>query len=274
MNTEKEEYAPLFPFLINHDGAENVTDMSHLLDAPAGKHGFVRNENGRFVTDAGIIRFNGTNLTGPANFPEYKDAERLAARLARFGINCVRLHYMDANYGNFRNEKQQGIFTYDSTTQRNLDTDQLDKMDYMIAQFKEKGIYVNINLHVARKLDDRDGFTAVNERPHLDKGVDNFEPRMIELQKEYAKDILTHVNPYTKLSYIDDPCVAMIEINNENALFNQYHGGGIDMLPEPYSAELRSQWNRWLKNKYSTTGTLLKEWDWQTIPLHDVQINE
>ncbi len=26
----------------------------------------------------------------------------------------------------------------------------------MIAQFKKKGIYVNINLHVARKLDERD----------------------------------------------------------------------------------------------------------------------
>jgi hypothetical protein len=272
--TTKDEYPPLFPFLIEMGGEDNIADMSYLLDAPAGKNGFVRIENGRFVTDAGPIRLHGTNLTGAANFPDHKDADLLATELAGYGINCVRLHYFDANYGNFRNEKQAGIFTEDSTTQRNLDPEQLDRLDYMISKFKEKGIYVNINLHVARKLDERDGFSGFSQRPGLDKGVDNFEPRMIELQKEYAKDLLTHVNPYTNLPYTDDPCVALIEINNENALLNQYHRGGIDRLPEPYIGELQSQWNVWLRNKYSTTQALLKAWNWQEVPLHDEQIEE
>lgn len=271
-NTD-DNYAPLFPFLISYDGSDNVTNMSHLLDAPAGKHGFVRVENGRFVTDAGPIRFHGTNLTGPANFPEYEDAERLADRLARFGINCVRLHYIDADYGNFLNEKQRGIFMDDSTTQRNLDPDQLNKLDYLVAQLKERGIYVNMNLHVGRKLDERDGFTGYDQRPHLDKGVDNFEPRMIELQKEYARDLLTHVNPYTGLSYIDDPCVAMVEINNENGLLHRYHRGDIDLLPEPYSGELRDQWNRWLNKKYPSRESLINAWNWQE-DLSDNQTGE
>lgn len=257
----------LFPFLISYDGPENITNMSHLLDAPAGKHGFVRIENGRFVTDAGSIRFYGTNLTGAANFPEKKDAERLASRLARFGINCVRLHYFDADYGNALNEKEVGIFT-DPTTQRRLDPSQLDRMDYLVAQLKKRGIYVNMNLHVARKLDERDGFTGIDERPHLDKGVDNFEPRMIELQKEYAKDLLTHINPYTKLAYRDDPCVGMVEINNENALIHQYHRKGIDNLPEPYIGELQSQWNNWLSKKYSRT----KRWFGKNIENGNIAI--
>lgn len=272
-NTD-DNYAPLFPFLISYDGPDNVTNMSHLLDAPAGKHGFVRVENGRFVTDAGPIRFHGTNLTGPANFPEYKDSEHLAARLARFGINCVRLHYMDADYGNFLNEEQAGIFTDDPTTQRNLDPDQLDRMDYLVAQLKERGIYVNMNLHVARKLDERDGFTGYDQRPHLDKGVDNFEPRMIELQKEYAKDLLTHVNPYTGLSYIDDPCVAMIEINNENGLLHRYHRGDIDRLPEPYIGELQDQWNHWLNKKYPSTESVINAWNWQEDSSYGSHIKE
>lgn len=269
----EEEYPPLFPFVISYDAPDNVANVSHLLDAPAGKHGFVRVENGRFVNDAGPVRLHATNLTGPANFPSHKDADRLAARLARFGINCVRLHYMDANYGNFLQKPKLGIIAEDAATQRNLDPAQLERLDYMIAEFKKRGIYVDINLHVARHLDERDGFVK-NGSPWADKGLDNFEPRMIELQKEYAKNLLTHVNPYTGLAYASDPCVAMVEINNENALFNQYHEGAIDRLPDPYATEFRKQWNDWLRKKYTTTAAMLDAWKWTPSPLCDEQISE
>ncbi|UBM59970.1 cellulase family glycosylhydrolase [Marinilongibacter aquaticus] len=234
--------------------------MSHLLQAPAGQNGFIRIENGHFVNDAGRVWLNATNLTGSANFPSHPDADLLAERLARFGINCVRLHYMDANYGNFKEEPEQGIFTIDPSTQRNLDPDQMDKFDYMISRFKAKGIYVNINLHVARKMDDRDGFSGSDQRPALDKGVDNFEPRMIELQKEFARDVLLHRNPYTGFTYAQEPAVAMVEINNENALFRQYFIGNIDKLPNPYALELRKQWNDWLHENYKSVDELSRAW--------------
>ena len=269
-----EESPSLFPFVISYDGPDNASSMAHLLDAPAGKHGFVRVEDGRFVTDAGPIRLNGTNLTGPANFPSHEDADQMASRLARFGFNCVRLHYFDAKYGNFREEKMQGIIADDPTTQRNLDPAQLERFDYMIAALKERGIYVNINLHVARMWDDRDGFPAKSGRPGMDKGLDNFEPRMIELQKEYARKLLTHVNPYTGLAYANDPCVALIELNNENALLRQYVGGAIDRLPDPYATELRRQWNEWLRKKYETTAALHAAWTWVDTPLGNEQIPE
>ncbi len=256
-----EEFSPLFPFVISYDGPDNVTNMSHLLDAPAGKHGFIRIENRNFVNDAGRVWLNATNLTGSANFPSHEQANLLAERLARFGINCVRLHYMDADYANFMEGEEHGIFADNSTTQRNLDTAQMNRLDYMIAQFKEKGIYVNINLHVARKLDERDGFEGIAQRPHLDKGVDNFEPRMVELQKEFAKKLLTHINPYTKLAYTDDPCVAMVEINNENALFNQFHSGSIDKLPDPYASEFQKKWNEWIHKKYKSADELSQTWN-------------
>lgn len=267
-------FAPMFPFLISYDSPDNVTSMAHLLDAPAGKHGFVRIENGRFVNDAGPVRLHATNLTGPANFPTHEQADRLAARLARFGINCVRLHYLDDYYGNFRNERQQGIIADDATTQRNLDPSQLDRLDYMVAAFKKQGIYVNMNLHVARFWDERDGFTAKDKRPWADKGLDNFEPGMIELQKEYARKLLTHLNPYTGLAYTDDPCVAMVEINNENALFNQFFRGAIDKLPEPYSDEFRKQWNDWLHRRYTAEEALRKAWKWAEVPLSDEQVSD
>ncbi len=104
-----KEFVPLFPFVISYDGPDNVTNMSYLLDASAGKHGFIKTTDGHFVDDSGRVWLNGTNLTGSANFPSHEQAALLAERLARFGINCVRLHYMDANYGNFMEEEEHGI---------------------------------------------------------------------------------------------------------------------------------------------------------------------
>ncbi len=269
-----EECPPLFPFVISYDAPDNASSVAHFLDAPAGKHGFVRIENGRFVNDAGPVRLHATNLTGPANFPTHEQADKLAARLARFGINCVRLHYFDDAYGNFMTEKRAGIFGDNPKSLRELDPRQVERQDYLIAAFKNRGIYVDMNLHVARMLDERDGFSGKEQRPGLDKGVDNFEPRMIALQKEYARRLLTRVNPYTGTAYVNEPCVAVIEINNENSLFTQYHAGAIDRLPEPYAGEFRWQWNDWLRKKYASTAAMLDAWKWTPSPLRDEQIPE
>ena len=49
---QAKEVAPLFPFVISYDGPDNASSVAHLLDAPAGRHGFVRAQGGHFVTDA------------------------------------------------------------------------------------------------------------------------------------------------------------------------------------------------------------------------------
>jgi hypothetical protein len=262
------DFAPLFPFVISHEATENVTSMAHLLDAPAGKHGFVRVENGRFATDRGPIKFNATNLTGPANFPTHADADRLADRLARFGINCVRLHYFDSRYGNFREDHQRGIygngknlpkaFSADPTIRIPFDQESVDRQDYLIAALKKRGIYVNMNLHVAR----------------FPKGRSFISSRMIVAEKEFAKELLTRVNPYTGLAYTHEPSVAMIEINNENGLFRQYLSGRLDNLPESYATEFRVLWNNWLKKKYGATAAMREAWNWKPTPLGNEQIVE
>ena len=266
--------APMFPFVISYDGPDNASSVAHLLDTPAGKHGFVRVKDGHFATDAGPIRFHATNLTGPANFPAHAAADKLAARLARLGINCVRHHFMDTWYVNFMPKPTQAILADDTHTQRNLDPKQLEKLDYLIAAFKKRGIYVNINLHVGRTLDARDGFENTEGLPWANKGIGQFVPGMIELQKEYAQKLLTHVNPYTGNAYTDEPSVAMIEITNEDSLTRQYYSGVFDRLPEPYATELRRQWNDWLHGTYADAAALQNAWKWKPEPLHDEQIPE
>ena len=241
---------PLFPFVISFDAPANVTNVSGWLPTPAGKGGFVRAEGEHLATDQGRIRFWATNLCFDACFPEKPMAERVAARLARLGINCVRLHHMDSRsiWGKSPNKTI-------------IDPERLDRLDYLIAQLKRHGIYVNINLHVSRWLGDEEGFPHRNDRPKYDKGIGNFEPRMIELQKKYARDLLTHVNPYTKTAYTDEPAVAFVEISNEDALFVIWGRGQLDDLPDPYATTYRSLWNAWLRAKYKTTDALRKVWN-------------
>ncbi len=260
-----EEFAPLFPFVITGDVGGNITDVSAWNDAPAGKHGFIRVEGDKFVNDKGRFLIWGTNTCFSMNFPEHAEAEKVAVRLARLGFNCVRLHHMDSR------DIWGGSNAKSLTT---IDPAQLEKLDYYIYQLKKHGVYVNLNLHVSRKLDERDGFTGKDERPGHDKGVDNFYPPMIELQKKYARDLLEHVNPYTKTAYRDEPAIAMIEINNENSVVSQWAWNRLPALPDPYGAEFRKQWNEFLKKKYKTTAALGKAWGFFDVPLGDEMFSQ
>ena len=263
----------MFPFVPSYaETPANVADMSHLLDAPAGKSGRIRVKDGHFVNDRGRVRLHATNLTGPANFPTHAEAERLAARLARFGINCVRLHYFDSEYGTFMLPAEQGIIADDFRTKRRLDPERRDRQDYLIAQFKKRGIYVDVNLHVARNLDARDGFGPGT--PWANKGVDQFDPRIIELEKEYARELLAHVNPYTGMSYLKDPVVAVVELNNEDALWMEYRSGALDNLAQPYGTIFRNLWNDWLVRRYGTTEKVREVWKVVNTPLGEELVAE
>ncbi|WP_165233688.1 carbohydrate binding domain-containing protein [Aquisphaera insulae] len=240
----------LFPFVVSYDSPGNVTNVAGWLKTPAGADGPIRADGPHLVNDAGPVRFWATNLCFEASFPTHAQADRLAMRLARLGINCVRLHHMDMSsiWGK-------------SPNKLTIDPDKLERLDYLIAQLKKNGVYVNINLHVSRTFDTAEGFSGRDRRPEMDKGLDNFEPRMIELQKKYARDLLAHVNPYTRTPYAREPAVAFVEINNENALHDTWGNGGLDDLPDPYAATFRELWNAWLKKKYGTTERLRAAWN-------------
>lgn len=248
-----------FPFVIQHGAQGNVTNVK-TWDNPlpkAGSRGFLGTKDGRFAFESGDARFLGTNICFGANFPEKEKAEFLARSLSRFGISVVRLHHMDSRdiWGDNA-----------SKTQTEIDPKQLDKLDYLIYCLQQEGVYVNINLHVSRAFDERDGFENSDALPTQNKGVDNFERRMIEFQKKYARDLLTHVNPYTGKAYVDDPGVAVIEINNENSIVASWSWGELDKLPKPYCDEFQKLWNDWLIQKYGSTDKLRAAWKTRDYP--------
>ena len=229
----------MFPFSISYDPLTGVADMSHLLDAPAGANGRVRVADGHFVTDKGRIRFNAVNLTGPANFPSHRHAERMATRLAALGVNCVRLHFMDCQkgYGSFMQERQQGLLKDgEDPLAYEIDETQFEKLDYLVAQFKKRGIYVNVNLHVARLM-----AYLLEGRTSL-KGATWFSRELIDSEKQWARDFLVHVNPYTGMRWADDPVVALVELNNEDALLCTVQSCLCNDKPIPRGEELAALW--------------------------------
>jgi hypothetical protein len=255
----------LFPFVLPWDDAsQSVTDLSSRSHKPAGKFGHIHvGSDGHLYTDAGRIRFFGINLVSRACFPRKEDAEKIAARMAKFGINIVRFHSMDA--GTF----PEGILSRSVPSTGDLDPEALDRLDYFIAQLKRNGIYVNLNLLVSRPFNAADGLPAeieqlgVNER-HV---VGFLYDPVLKLEKDYARKLLTHYNAYTGMAYVEDPGVAFVEINNENGLIRRWVSNTIDHFPEVFLRDFQRDWNTWLGKRYGTTEVLLQTW--KNEPLGD-----
>jgi len=246
----------LFPFVAPwDDDSGGVTSRSGWLERPAGARGFVTVRDGHLFAGDARVRFFGVNFCFGGCFPRHEDAERIASRMAKFGINCVRFHHMDTS------ESPNGLLEKDALT---LEAVQLDKLDYFIAQLKKNGIYADLNLHVGRVYP---GMPKWEGMPGYFKGVDNFCAKMIDLQRDYARDLLAHVNPYTKSRYADEPAVAIVEINNENGLIHEWLAGSLDGMPEPYAGELAGQWNAFLRRKYPDPAALRRSWAKSEQPL-------
>jgi hypothetical protein len=249
------------PFVIGEIAPESLCNVSSYSPGPAGAEGFVSVSSGHYLDGGGKrLRFLATNATFASAFPDKELAPKIAQRMAALGINCVRFHHMDNQY------KPAGIWDKAYKDKQHLDAEQLDRLDWFIYQLKLNGIYSNLNLHVSRDLGEADGVPNPPTTISYDKGVDNFNTRMIELQRNYARDLLTHVNPYTKTAYVNEPAVAMVELNNENSLLGFALSGPLS-FPEPFQGELAGYWHDWLKTKYKDTAGLRKAWDEGSEPL-------
>ncbi|CUU00576.1 Beta-galactosidase [Armatimonadetes bacterium GBS] len=248
-----------FPFGFGWDSApEGIADFRFLLHAPAGARGAVRvGRDGHYYTGSRRIRFWGVNFTAGANFPPKSDAPKVAERLARAGVNCVRFHHMDADWA------QPSLIDYSGGTSRTLNPEALDRFDYLFAELKKRGIYGNINLLVNRRFFSKDGLPEAIDsvRDVKDQhGIGFFYEPLMVLQQEYARQLLTHRNPYTGLTYAEDPALAMVEINNENGCLQSWFLGVYDRMPELFQQALQRQWNEWLRRRYSTTARLREAW--------------
>ena len=246
-----------FPFELPTDDTNlDTIDLTGLLDAPAGKHGFVQvRADGHFYYEDGTrARFFGTNVGGASCAPPKEEATVLAARLAKYGVNMLRLHSMDGRWG--------PLLPGDNKTSQTLDPEALDRVDFFVSELKKQGIYVYMDLLDYRWFRSADGVAHGDDFSHnwagSMKGASIFDERMIQLQKDYATKLLTHRNPYTGLRYVDEPAMAVVETTNENSIF--YFLRNKDLSLPYYRDLLEKRWNVWLVDRYKTREALAAAW--------------
>jgi len=262
----------MFPFSLPFDDSSSTAiDVSFLNSQAAGAGGFLHAQGEQFVDEHGrVVKLWGVNLNYGGAFPDKTLAPKIAARLAKFGFNAARFHHIDglgAPNGLWKaNSGGKLVFPNE------IDPVQLDKLDFFAAELLKKGIYLDFNLHVARKVSDRDGFLDAGKLPEKDKGIAYFDDRLFARNKDFARTLLSHVNPYTARAYKDEPGVCAVEVDNESSLLQTWLDGHLDDLPPTYGEAIRAGWNDWVRQKYGSDGALERAWTENSLPLAPTEL--
>ena len=249
-----------YAFQPKDDYGPSVIGMSEWLGAPAGEHGYCQVRGDELVFEDGErAKFWGLNNCSRGCAPTREEADARATRYAKFGVNCVRMH-------KFTNP----LATKDYSTQ--LTEDAWDRIDYYTAQLKKRGIYYGWS-HIwglRLKRGDRDKVLAYDEAlKAIDNpesymrnstyGLVNFAPDLQDMNIALTVNMLNHRNPYTGLTYGEDPALAYIEFQNEDDIFFPSTAGAISNCPT-YRADFAKRFCDWLREKYGDEEGLLKAW--------------
>ncbi len=230
----------------------SALDVSGFLDAPAGRHGFIRRNGEKMeFSDGTRARFWGVNIVGEACFLEKEDADRLIERIACAGFNLVRFHHMDAPW------VKPNIFGAAGNTTRRIDEEAIDRFEYMWAECKKRGIYFMVDPLCTR--------TAHSETDGTDsnsgfKASAVFSPELQELQKEYVMQLFSHVSPYTDTCLRDEPALVFVDIINEDSmLWSNAATWAMKDNRELYKS-FNGIFTEWLKKRYSGISELREKW--------------
>jgi hypothetical protein len=230
--------------------ARPLLDCSHLLDAPAGRHGFLRSEGGRFVfADGTPARFFGTSIHAhPALFPSHQRSEEIAATFARLGLNLLRIHLAESMLVERGRADHQGLLP---------DAD-WERLDYLMKCCQERGIYLqlcSVTGLSSRSLGEADGVGPgyAKARSWL-----YWDERLDQLGRRWAARLVSHVNRHTGLAYADDPGIALMLLVNEQTALSDWNGHlG---TPEPVRRRLRELFAAWLQQRYARRADLAAAW--------------
>lgn len=229
---------------------------------PAGSLGWTRaaGENLEFEKAPGVpVRFHGACGCGPAFYPPKALAERYAKVMRKYGFNQIRLHSLFDEL--LQKDGQYTLPEYNET--------RLDKFDYLVAELKKAGLYVNPSGLFSMRWAAATGVAAYDRIQPLNNTQYYFDPKHQELYLQVLRKFLEHRNPYTGLRYCEEPAFNMYKLINESSLFFNT----VDGSPGPYRIMLQDRYNEWLKAKYESDGKLAAVWSvpGQGSPLSSVE---
>jgi hypothetical protein len=208
--------------------ATALLDLTFLNEDEAGSKGAIVRKGSRiyFEKTGEQVRFWGVCITIQSlmALPDH-EMEYLAARMAKYGVNLVRLH--GAPFG----ETEPGP--------------KLERIHRLVSILKKKGIYFGLNWYC----------TACGGPP----GQVYFHPPVYAKFKKEAECLLATKNPYTGLSLAADPSLAMIELLDEDSLF--WHASKPSVWKKQgIVAPLEKAFGDWLAKKYGSLAKAGAAW--------------
>ncbi len=199
-------------------------------------------------------------------------AERRAALYRKFDINSVRHHKWADGQG------WAGIQTENSAVR--FDPEGLDLFDYQNAQFRENGIFIKLSQAfgtIRIGPDDVDVVPYADEFGELTPGARVgggnstlfYSPEIQELTIRQLQNILNHRNPYTGLTYAEDPAVAFVEIINESSVL--FYTSPNPLRESPTLRRMTAErFSDWLRDKYTSHQGLVEAWGQRALDEHIV----
>lgn len=246
-----------FPVVFGDDpfSPDSVIDMFRLVDAPAGKHGFLTRDGARlrFAGADRPVQFWGCGANIDASLPREKQTQR-ARYLRKHGVNMVRQHPLFGHLGPLENGE--------------FDKGRLDQWDLWFSLLKEQGIYMTWSVFYPLTISRDDGydpelFAEIKQKDGRGNtsGMVNFMRELQDLELTYLRKLLLHTNPYTRLRYIDDPALAVLEVQNEDCIF--WHSPLNTLAankPPKHAQRLRQLWCEWVRKQYGSEQAVKEAW--------------
>ena len=236
--------------------AGTALDLSFLNDGkPAGTYGrVIINKDGHFAFSKRPdvpVRFlcsseGAHSLRGHFNNkPRWNTHEKIKAyaeQMRRGGYNMVRIQGLDETL--LLNAKED----YD------FNSKYLDRFDYMVYEFGKNGIYINLDCMSSRLGYTKGrvwGWKGNPAAPGNFGGSLYFSQKSRESWKTGVKKLLTHKNPYTGKTLLEDPVLAVMIGYNEQEHF----------LARSKKLEgFTPLWQDFLRRKYKTADALKAAW--------------
>ncbi|HUY33771.1 MAG TPA: hypothetical protein VMV69_13555 [Pirellulales bacterium] len=219
-------------------------DLRALNEKRAGDGGFIGVKGSQFVhgKTGKTLRFWAVN--GPPR--ELKDRDllkQLARRLAKYGVNLVRIHggYFDEN-----GEVDQAAVKH-----------ALDIVECM----KEEGIYSHFSIYFPLWLKPKPStaWLAGYDGNHIPFAALYFNDDFQRQYQGWWKALLLTKNSETGKRLIDEPAVAGVELVNEDSYF--FWTFNAENVPSAQRRIVETQFGDWLKRKYGTLDKALARWN-------------
>jgi hypothetical protein len=226
--------------------ADSPIDLRGLNETFSGAAGFIQAKGAGFVHEqtGAPIRFWGVNAGHELLGRDSAAFNRYARRLAKHGVNLVRLH--------------GPLWRADRPDQ--IDWAKLTKIHALVAALQREGIYLSLSLYFPewlrpKNLPGLDGFDG--ERKGY--GITFFNDAFQAMLKSWWRAALQTMNPFTGLKLAVDPTLAFVEIVNEESLlfwtFSPYEG-----LPAAQMAIVEKRFGSWLAARYGRLDAAFARW--------------